>query len=122
MIRPVRRLVALMAVLAVASAGMPPVFAAGSEGSKWDSAPSAWFLEEGGTWVVATAAVLADMNQMEPKLVAQQKSKNPAVAKRADRTVQLLHILTAKTPSERHERIRRLPVTARPLTTVGPEL
>ncbi len=129
MIRPVRtRLVVLVAILAVASAGMPPLVAATSEGARlrhlgWEKfaavdnnqgvTPNLDKVQvlEGEHWVPSTPLSSALVEQMRQHLLAGQKSADPKIAVTAKRALQWLDIASATTASERHDRIRQLPVT-----------
>lgn len=128
--RPVGKLAALAAVLGVVSTGTPSLFAAAaSEGTKVESpAAPPWFvqvLNGKGEVVVfdkaalgvrspvaaSTAELPGPIDQLRQELQERQKSANPKAAGVATRLLRWLDIAGAKTASERHEKIRKLPVT-----------
>lgn len=127
--RRVGKVVALAAVVGVMSTGTPSLSAsaAAASATKAESSGSPdWFLQvlNGKGELVniqkevpkSLAAptppqLLNDTAQVRRELLANQTSGSPKTAERATRLLRLLDIATAKTASERHEKIRKLPVT-----------
>lgn len=128
--RPSARVGALLTMLGVASAGTPSLLAARSADRVEVEAPAipTWslrVLDGKGNAVdfekairlaktpraVTTADLPGDISQLREKLGAWERSGNPKIAERATRLLRWLDIRSARSPSERHDKIRKLPVT-----------
>jgi hypothetical protein len=135
---PTRKFCAVVTALGIMSTGMPPILAHETKPKAHVGVPSVsaaeWaieFLDANGNVVrpterrspapvsVAPSSTLSPtdiqrrVEEVRAKVVALSESSDPYSAKLGKRLLKWLDIATAKTAAQRHEAIRRLPVTVK---------
>ena len=122
-----KRVIAIAVTLAIASSGTSPILAASlSNGRPPTAVGSEWSMQlldtrgetrdvskikQAGSQLLSSASQPGlTIDQMREQALAMQASPNPRVAAKAKHLLSWIDILSAKTASERHRRIRQLPV------------
>jgi hypothetical protein len=105
-----RKFVALVVALILAAAGVPVAASQEQATQRVPVAmPEALAMATGSS--VAQQSSLIDLEKIRREAYEQQNNTNPKIASRARRALLWYEILTARTRSDRHESVRKLPVT-----------